>query len=138
MADVGLVSSSIVMGIIVILLIVVAAGIGMSGNTVSANINITNFIVIISFLLIVLVITIPFLSINAHTTGTPDNRATVHDAIAQTAGYTTAIFVAFLIITLIIIRKNPTKITMFTNVFTGLAFFISLLTVTIFSITGMR
>lgn len=138
MVDVGLVSSSIVMGIIVIFLIVIAAGMGMGGNSMAANVNLTNFVIIISFLLIVLVITIPFITISTHTTGTLDNRKSVYDAIKNTAGITSAIFIAFLIVTLVILRKYPAKISMFTNAFTGLAFFTSLLTISVYSISGIQ
>jgi ABC-type Fe3+ transport system permease subunit len=83
---------------------------------------------------VVLVIAIPFVEINVNIAGVEDNKGDVKNAILQTIGYTTGMFVCFLIVTLMILRRYPAKITTFINGFTMLSFLISMIVLTIFTI----
>ena len=130
MGDAALIGNTVVLGIIVVLLALAVIGLNMSGtNTATAN-----FALILSFFLIVAIIAIPFLEVNTQLAGTVDTRTKVKDAIYSAIGFTTGIFVAFLIITFMIIRRYPTKISLLVNSFTALSFFMSLLTITLFTL----
>lgn len=129
--DAASIGNAVVLGIIVVLLIVTIVALT-AGDKL--NPGWANLLIIISFLVVVIVVAIPFLEINVQLAGTTDTRTVVQDEIKKAIGFTTAIFIAFLIITFMILRKYPTRITTFVNIFTGLAFFMSLITITIFSL----
>ena len=129
--DAASIGNAVVLGIIVVLLIVTIVALT-AGDKL--NPGWANLLIIISFLVVVIVVAIPFLEINVQLAGTTDTRTVVQDEIKKAIGFTTAIFIAFMIITFMILRKYPTRITTFVNIFTGLAFFMSLITITIFSL----
>jgi hypothetical protein len=131
MADTAIIGTSIVFGIIIVLLAVTLISL-MGGNYLSTAW--ANLSIMLSFLLVVLVIAIPFVEINVNIAGVEDNKGDVKNAILQTIGYTTGMFVCFLIVTLMILRRYPAKITTFINGFTMLSFLISMIVLTIFTI----
>ena len=130
MVDTATIGSSIVLGVIVVLLAVVSFSLfgGSYLSTGSANLSI-----MLSFLLVVLIIAIPFVEINVNVAGTEDNIKDVRQAILNTIGYTTGLFVCFLIITLMILRKYPAMIASFINGFTMLSFLMAMIVLTIFT-----
>ena len=130
MAETAIIGTSVVLGVIIVLLLVTIVSL-MGGNYLSAGW--ANLSIMLSFLLVVLIIAIPFVEINVNVAGVADNKDEVKNAILQTIGYTTGLFVCFLIITLMILRKYPAKITTFINAFTMLSFLISMIVLTIFT-----
>jgi ABC-type Fe3+ transport system permease subunit len=72
--------------------------------------------------------------INVNVAGMADNKDEVKNAILNTIYITTGMFVCFLIVTLMILRKYPAKITTFINGFTMLSFLMSMIVLTIFTI----
>jgi len=129
MSDPTFIAGTVVLGIIIVLFSVAIIGLNIKGE----NQNAANFILILSFFLIVVVIAIPFIEINTQLAGTTDTRVEVQKSMKNSIGITSGLFIAFILITFMIIRKHPTKITMFTNIFTALAFLMSLVTITLFT-----
>jgi hypothetical protein len=86
----------------------------------------------------VLIIAIPFVEINVKVAGMEDNNKDVRQAILETIGYTTGIFVCFLIITLMILRKYPAMITSFVNGFIMLSFLTTMIVLTIFTMEKIK
>jgi len=135
MADTATIGSSVVLGIVVVLLAVSMITL-MGGNyftTASAN-----FVIMLSFLLVVLIIAIPFVEINVNTVGMEDNSKDAKKAILETIGYTTGLFICFLIITLMILRKYPAMITSFVNGFIMLSFLTTMIVLTIFTMEKIK
>jgi hypothetical protein len=93
-----------------------------------------NLVIIIAFLVLLVVIAIPFIDINTRLGGTATSRADVQKTLNSVLGYTTGLFIVIFIISIFLIRKS--KITeqnmTFTMVFASM--FISLLTMTLFTI----
>jgi len=131
MADATTIGNSIVLGVIAVLLAVTL--IGLAGGS-SMNSSWANFLVMFSFLLVVIIIALPFLEINLQVAGMADNKSIVQGAILNSIGFTTAIFFGFLLITFMILRKYPAQIMTFVNVFAALSFLTSLIVVTIFTL----
>lgn len=131
MADSATIGSSIVLGVIAVLFAVTL--IGLTGGDL-INSGTANFLVMLAFLLVVIMVAIPFVEINLEVAGMADNNSVVKGAILKTIGFTTAIFVAFLIITFMILRKYPAQITTFVNAFTALSFLMSLIVVTLYTL----
>jgi hypothetical protein len=131
MADTAIIGTSVVFGVIIVLLVVTVISL-MGGNYLSAGW--ANLSIMLSFLLVVLIIAIPFVEINVNVAGMADNKDEVKNAILNTIYITTGMFVCFLIVTLMILRKYPAKITTFINGFTMLSFLMSMIVLTIFTI----
>ena len=131
MVDTATIGSSIVLGIVVILLAV--SSISLLGGSYLSTTT-ANFVIMLSFLLVVLIIAIPFVEINVKVAGMDDNNRDARQAILETIGFTTGLFVCFLIITLMILRKYPAMITSFINGFTMLSFLMARTVLTIFTI----
>ena len=131
MADTAIIGTSVVFGVIIVLLAVTVVSL-MGGNFLSTGW--ANLSIMLSFLLVVLIIAIPFVEINVNVAGVADNKDEVKNTILQTIYYTTGLFGCFLIITLMILRKYPAKITTFINAFTMLSFLMSMIVLTIFTI----
>ena len=130
MADTAIIGTSVVFGVIIVLLAVTVVSL-MGGNFLSTGW--ANLSIMLSFLLVVLIIAIPFVEINVNVAGTEDNVENVRQAILETIGYTTGLFVCFLIITLMILRKYPAMIASFINGFTMLSFLMAMIVLTIFT-----
>lgn len=128
MVDFATIGSSVVIGIICVLVFLVAV-IFMGGNSI--NEGSSNFILILAFFLVVLTVAIPFLQINLTVTGTPDTKDELHKSIVDSVWTTTIIFVAFLIITFLLLRMYPDQLMNFVTLFTFLSFFVSLLAITL-------
>jgi hypothetical protein len=129
--NVNTISSSIIIGITCVLILTIASTIYLGGGIET---NTANFIIILGFILVVIMIAIPFVQINVEINGAPDNREHVKNGVLTTIGYTTVLFIGVLIITLIILRKHPVLITTFTFVFTILSFLISLIVLTVYTL----
>jgi hypothetical protein len=61
----------------------------------------------------------------------PDNSGPLKDSILASVWTTTIIFVAFLIITFLLLRMYPDQLMNFVTLFTFLSFFVSLLAITL-------
>jgi len=128
MVDFATIGSSVVIGIICVLLFLMAfiffSGKGIDGST-------SQFILILAFFLVILTVAIPFLQINLSVTGMPDNSRPLKDSILASVWTTTIIFVAFLVITILLLRMYPDQLMNFVTLFTFLSFFVSLLAITL-------
>jgi polyferredoxin len=76
--------------------------------------------------------------INVNTVGMEDNTEDAKKVILETIGYTTGLFVAFLVITLMILRKYPAMITSFVNGFIMLSFLMTMIVLTIFTMGKIK
>ena len=128
MVDFAKIGSSVVIGIICVLVFLMAV-IFMGGNSI--NEGSSNFILILAFFLVVLTVAIPFLQINLTVAGTPDKSGPLKDSIMASVWTTTIIFLAFLMITFLLLRMYPDQLMNFVTLFTFLSFFISLLAITL-------
>jgi len=135
MVDTATIGSSVVLGVVVVLLAVSMITLmgGSYFSTASANV-----VIMLSFLLVVLIIAIPFVEINVNTVGMEDNTEDAKKVILETIGYTTGLFVAFLVITLMILRKYPAMITSFVNGFIMLSFLMTMIVLTIFTMGKIK
>ena len=128
MVDFATIGSSVVIGIICVLVFLMAV-IFMGGNSI--NEGSSNFILILAFFLVILAVAIPFLQINLTVAGMPDSSGPLKDSILASVWTTTIIFVAFLIITFLLLRMYPDQLMNFVTLFTFLSFFVSLLAITL-------
>lgn len=104
-------------------------------STTKGNVVWANFTIMISFLLVVIMIAIPFITINVDIAPSND---TVNSTIRETIAWTTAIFIGFLIITFMILRVYPSLISSFIHLFTTLSFATSLIVLTLYSIEKFK
>ena len=104
-------------------------------STTKGSVVWANFTIMISFLLVVLMIAIPFITINVDIAPSND---TVNSTIRETIAWTSAIFIGFLIITFMILRVYPSLISSFINLFTTLSFATSLIVLTLYSIEKFK
>lgn len=128
MVDFATIGSSVVIGIICVLVFLMAV-IFMGGNSI--NEGASNFILILAFFLVILAVAIPFLQINLTVVGMPDKEGPLKDSILASVWTTTIIFVAFLMITFLLLRMYPDQLMNFITLFTFLSFFVSLLAITL-------
>lgn len=124
MVNLATTGNIVILGIIVVL-VIIAAFVAYGG---SFN---NNFILMLSFLLIIIVIAIPFLQINLAAVGMHDTKPALHDSILNSILTTTGIFIAFLLITFLNIRRHPDQVLNYLMFFTVTSFFCSLLAITI-------
>lgn len=127
--DTATLSSSIVIGVVAVLLAVTIISLFSGMNSGTAN-----FLIMLSFVLVVTMIAVPFVEINVEVSGMADNNKVVRNAIITSISFTTAIFIGFLIVTFMILRRFPAHITTFVNAFTGLSFLMSLIVVTLYTL----
>jgi len=137
MTDSLLIANSLTLGF---LIVVILGAIFMSftriGDQASASsTGIANLVIIIAFLVLLVVIAIPFIAINTRLAGNVNSRSDVQETLNKVIGATAGIFILIFVISIFLIRKS--KITeqnmTFTMVFASL--FISLLTMTMFTVT---
>jgi hypothetical protein len=131
MGDTATIGSSIVLGVIAVLFGVTIVGLT-GGSALSAGS--ANFLIMLSFVLVVTMVAIPFVEVNLQVAGMADNNNVVQGAILSSIGFTTAIFIGFLLVTFMILRRYPAQITTFVNVFTMLSFLMSLIVVTLYTL----
>jgi uncharacterized membrane protein len=93
-----------------------------------------NFVMIIAFLILIIFIAIPFIDINSKVAGTPDNRSAIRDSMNRTLGWTVGISVLLLIICTYMIRTSKITQERLTFGFMSASLFISLLTMSIFTL----
>lgn len=133
MSDSAIIATSVVFGVVILLILITIFALFGGMNPV-----ISNFLVMISFFLVVVIIAIPFVEINIKVGGAPDNTDKVKNNILQAVGWTTGIFVAFIIITLMLIRRYPSQTSTFSNFFMMSSFGMSLVVLTLFTIDKTR
>jgi Na+(H+)/acetate symporter ActP len=133
MSDSAVIATSVVFGVVILLILITIFALFGGMNPV-----ISNFLVMISFFLVVVIIAIPFVEINIKVGGAPDNTSQVKNNILQAVGWTTGIFVAFIIITLMLIRRYPSQTSTFSNFFMMSSFGMSLVVLTLFTIDKTR
>ena len=104
-------------------------------STTKGNVVWANFTIMISFLLVVIMIAIPFITINVDIAPSND---TINSTIRETIIWTSVIFIGFLIITFMILRVYPSLISSFVNLFTTLSFATSLIVLTLYSIDKFK
>lgn len=136
MTDSLLIANSLTLGF---LLVVILGAIFLSftriGDQASpSSTGIANLVIIIAFLVLLVVIAIPFVDINTRLAGNLNSRPDVQKTLNGVIAWTAVIFISIFIISIFLIRKS--KITeqnmTFTMVFVSL--FISLLTMTMFTV----
>lgn len=129
MSDSAVIATSVVFGIVILLILITIFALfgGMDAG-------ISNFLVMISFFLVVVIIAIPFVEINIQFAGTKDNTGEIKNAILNAVYMTSGIFAAFILITLMLIRRYPSQISTFSNFFMMSSFGISLVVLTLFTI----
>ena len=129
MVDFATVGSSVVIGIILVLLCVLVIVFFFEKNITEGS---SNFILITAFFLVVITVAIPFLQINIETVmGIRDISNPLKESILASVWSTTIIFVAFLLITFLLLRMYPDQLMKFVTLFTFLSFFVSLLAITL-------
>ena len=129
MVDFATVGSSVVIGIILVLLCVLVIVFFFEKNITEGS---SNFILITAFFLVVITVAIPFLQINLETVmGMRDISNPLKGSILASVWTTTIIFVAFLLITFLLLRMYPDQLMKFVTLFTFLSFFVSLLAITL-------
>ena len=133
MSDSAIIATSVVFGVVILLILITIFALFGGMNPV-----ISNFLVMISFFLVVVIIAIPFVEINIKVGGAPDNTDKVKNNILQAVGWTTGIFVAFIIITLMLIRRYPSQTSTFSTFFMMSSFGMSLVVLTLFTIDKTR
>lgn len=104
-------------------------------SSTKGNVVWANFTIMISFLLVVIMIAIPFITINVDIAPSND---TINSTIRETIIWTSVIFIGFLIITFMILRVYPSLISSFVNLFTTLSFATSLIVLTLYSIDKFK
>ncbi len=104
-------------------------------SSTKGNVVWANFTIMISFLLVVIMIAIPFITINVDIAPSND---TINSTIRENIIWTSVIFIGFLIITFMILRVYPSLISSFVNLFTTLSFATSLIVLTLYSIDKFK
>ena len=134
MANVSIIPNAITLGFVIAVLISSAFVLFWKGESIQTKGPLINFVMIIAFLILIIFIAIPFIDINSKVAGTPDNRSAVRDSMNRTIGWTVGISVLLLIICTYMVRTSKITQERLTFGFMCASMFISLLTMSIFTL----
>ena len=134
MANVSIIPNAITLGFVIAVLISSAFVLFWKGESIQTKGPLINFVMIIAFLILIIFIAVPFIDINSKVAGTPDNRSAVRDSMNRTLGWTVGISVLLLIICTYMVRTSKITQERLTFGFMCASMFISLLTMSIFTL----
>lgn len=134
MANISIIPNAVTLGFVISVLISSAFVLFWKGDSIQTKGPIVNFVMIIAFLILIIFIAIPFIDINSKVAGTPDNRSAIRDSMNRTLGWTIGISVLLLVICTYMIRTSKITQERLTFGFMSASLFISLLTMSIFTL----
>ncbi len=134
MANISIIPNAVTLGFVIAVLISSAFVLFWKGDSIQTKGPIVNFVMIIAFLILIIFIAIPFIDINSKVAGTPDNRSAIRDSMNRTLGWTIGISVLLLVICTYMIRTSKITQERLTFGFMSASLFISLLTMSIFTL----